>query len=247
MEKLPISVGILSWNSGQTLVDTLTSYFDKGFINHFDDIYILFQECSDDDVKIAEHFGIPYIALTDNVGIGKGFLKLASNAWYDRILLLEHDWHIIEDQEVSWYRLAEGLSLIQDKGYHCVRYRHRKNPGNPHFSFRHKGNELNYYDEEIGCTSPHLLDSLHWLDPSEQFPDKIQKSKGWFLTSSRWANWTNNPCMYSKHFYIDTVSQFAGDGIALEGNISRWWAQQNFKVAHGEGLFCHIDKGKYGK
>ena len=38
-----------------------------------------------------------------------------------------------------------------------------------------------------------------------------------------------------------------GDGIALEGNISKWWAKQTYKVAHGEGLFCHLDEGKHGK
>ena len=35
-------------------------------------------------------------------------------------------------------------------------------------------------------------------------------------------------------------------GIALEGNIGKWWVNQNHKVAHGEGLFKHIDEKKYG-
>ena len=29
---------------------------------------------------------------------------------------------------------------------------------------------------------------------------------------------------------------------SLEGNISKWWAKQTYKVAHGEGLFTHIDE-----
>jgi len=53
--------------------------------------------------------------------------------------------------------------------------------------------------------------------------------------------------MYRKEFYLETVNQFAGNGIDLEGNISRWWAKQDFKVAHGEGLFTHIDLIKYGR
>jgi hypothetical protein len=130
---------------------------------------------------------------------------------------------------------------------HAVRYRHREQPGNPHFSFRHKGKELTYYDDEIGCTSPHLLDSLHWLDPSVEFPDKIKYYGNHFITTSRWGNWTNNPTMYDKDFYLQTVRQFAGEGIALEGNISKWWAQQEFGVAHGEGLFKHNDWQKYGR
>ena len=69
----------------------------------------------------------------------------------------------------------------------------------------------------------------------------------YFVTTSRYGNWTNNPTMYKKRFYLDTVRQFAGDGIALEGNISKWWAQQNYRVAHGEGLFTHNDWQKYGR
>ena len=41
-------------------------------------------------------------------------------------------------------------------------------------------------------------------------------------------------------------SSVAGDGIDLEGNISKWWATQNYKVAHGEGLFKHNDLKKHG-
>jgi len=29
MNKLPISIGILAWKSGQTLVDTLETYYEK--------------------------------------------------------------------------------------------------------------------------------------------------------------------------------------------------------------------------
>jgi hypothetical protein len=68
-----------------------------------------------------------------------------------------------------------------------------------------------------------------------------------FWTTSRYGNWTNNPCLYKKQFYLDTVKQFAGDGIALEGNIGKWWVQQEFKVGHNEGLFMHNDWQKYGR
>jgi hypothetical protein len=109
------------------------------------------------------------------------------------------------------------------------------------------GKELTYYDDEIECTSPHLLDSVHWLDPAIEFPQYINKSEDMFWTTSRYGNWTNNPCLYKKQFYLDTVKPFAGEGIGLEGNISKWWAQQNYKVGHNEGLFKHNDWQKYGK
>ena len=246
MIKLPISIGILSWRSGQTLIDTLTTYYENGLLSLTDNIYILFQEVSEQDELIANHFGIPFTGKQTNIGIGKAFIELTQAAKYDNVLILEHDWKLYEPFETAYTRLRSGIDLL-DSGFRCIRYRHRSNPGYPHFSFKYMGKELEYYDEEIECISPHLLDSLHWLDPAESFPDKIQKQGEYFTTTSRWGNWTNNPCLYKKEFYLQIVEQFAGNGIELEGNISGWWAKQDFKVAHGEGLFTHIDLVKYGK
>jgi hypothetical protein len=245
MNKLPISIGILAWHSGQTLVNTLTTYYENGLFDIVNDVTILFQQVTEEDFVIARHFQLDYIGCQANIGIGKGFIKLTENAKTDNVLVLEHDWQLIEDKDTTYHRLSSGIIAL-DKGFDCIRYRHRADPGNPHFSFKHKGEELTYYDDEIECTSPHLLDSVHWLDPAKEFPDKIQKEGYYFITTSRYGNWTNNPCLYKKNFYLDTVKQFAGDGIALEGNISRWWAKQSFKVAHGEGLFKHVDLVKYG-
>jgi len=246
MDNLNLSIGILSWKSGQTLVNSLTTYFERQFLHQVNDVCILFQEVSEQDKQIANHFGIPYIGLERNVGIGEGFIRLTEQAQTDNVMVLEHDWKLIEDKQTTIDRLKSGLELL-DRGYSCVRYRHRKEPGYPHFSFKYQGRELDYYDEEIECTSPHLLDSVHWTDPAEQFPQHIGKDGEYFTTTSRYGNWTNNPCLYKKDFYLETVKQFAGTGIALEGNISRWWAKQTYKVAHGEGLFKHLDEGKHGK
>jgi hypothetical protein len=37
-----------------------------------------------------------------------------------------------------------------------------------------------------------------------------------------------------------------GEGIELENRISGWWARQEYKIAHGDGLFTHKDSEKYG-
>jgi hypothetical protein len=246
MDKLPISIGILSWNSGQVLVDTLTTYHNNGLFDMVDDITILFQEFNEQDYQIAKHFGLNVIGMNSNIGIGRAFIKLTENAKEEYVLVLEHDWNLIEDKETTYNTLKRSYQAIE-MGLDVVRLRHRKNPGYPHFSFKHQGKELTYYDDEIGCTSPHLLDSLHWCEPDIEFPQQIKKSEDMFHTTSRYGNWTNNPCLYKKEFYLDTVRQFAGDGIALEGNISKWWAQQQFKVGHNEGLFMHNDYHKYGR
>ena len=246
MEKLPISIGILSWHSGQVLVDTLTTYYENGLFDMVNDVTILFQEVTPQDMEIARHFGLDFIGLQKNIGIGQAFIRLTENAQTDNVLILEHDWNLIEDRETTYNTLNRSISAL-NLGLDVVRLRHRKHPGIPHFSFQYQGRELEYYDNEIECTSPHLLDSVHWCDPAEKFPEHIQKSEDMFHTTSRYGNWTNNPCLYKKDFYLDIVRPFAGEGIGLEGNISKWWAQQNYKVGHNEGLFMHNDWQKYGK
>jgi hypothetical protein len=246
MEKLPLSIGILSWHSGQTLINTLESYYNNNLLNLVNDVTILFQEVTEEDKQIANHFGINYIGLNKNIGIGKAFIKLVENSKTENILLLEHDWKLIENQKTTYNRLKSGLEML-NQGYDFIKYRHRKFPGYPLFTQPvYQGNELDHYDNGIGLTSPHLLESIHWLEnPHINFPDKIQKLNDYFITTSRWGNWTNNPGMFKKQFYLNIVSQFAGDGIELEGKISGWWARQDFKVAHGEGLFKHEDLRKY--
>jgi PHD/YefM family antitoxin component YafN of YafNO toxin-antitoxin module len=246
MNKLPISIGILSWHSGQVLVDTLTTYYENGLFDKVNDVTILFKEVTPQDMEIARHFGLDFIGLQKNVGIGQAFIRLTENAKEDCVLVLEHDWNLIENKETTYERLESGLELLGGS-VDVVRYRHRQQPGNPHFSFRNIGKELTYYDDEIECTSPHLLDSLHWLKTKKEFPQHIGQFGEYFLAGSRYGNWTNNPCLYRKQFYLDIVRPFAGEGISLEGNISKWWAQQNYSVAHGEGLFKHNDWQKYGK
>jgi hypothetical protein len=246
MKKLPISIGILSWNSGQVLVDTLTTFHNNGLFDMVNDVTILFQEFNEQDYQIAKHFGLNIIGMNSNIGIGKAFIKLTENAQSNYVLVLEHDWNLIEDRNTTHERLQRSISAIE-MGMDVVRLRHRKNPGHPHFSFQYRGRELEYYDKEIECTSPHLLDSVHWCEPDIQFPEQIKKSEDMFWTTSRYGNWTNNPCLYKKEFYLDIVRPFAGEGIGLEGNISKWWAQENYKVGHNEGLFMHNDWQKYGR
>ena len=116
MEKLDLSIGILSWRSGQTLVNTLQTYFDNEFLHQVNDVCILFQEVSEQDKEIANHFGIPYIGLQDNIGIGQGFIRLTEQAQTNNVLVLEHDWKLIENKQTCIERLNSGIELL-DRGY----------------------------------------------------------------------------------------------------------------------------------
>lgn len=236
---------MLSWNSSDTLDETIKTYQKEGLFDMVNDVTILFQEFNISDYDVARKYNVNLIGQNSNIGIGNAFIKLVNNSQTENVLLLEHDWNLIESKETTYQRLKEGLEFLNE-GYTCVRYRHRKTPGYPHFSFQYIGKELTYFDKKMGYNSPHLLDSLHWMEPDVSFPDKIEKEGNYFVTTSRYANWTNNPCLYRKEFYLNNVKPFVGTGIDLEENISKWWIEQNLKVAQGEGLFKHNDRKKYG-
>lgn len=246
MKKLPISICILSWNNVKTLENTLRSYKKLGLLDLSEDIVILFQEASEQDQKLADKYRVKTILLKENIGIGAGIKLLAENAKFENVLFLENDWELIENKRTVISQLQNGLKLL-DKNYDVIRYRSRKKPGHPLHSLKHKGNELHYFDDWHNCTSPHLLESLHWLDPAAEFPDKIQKDDNFFITTSRWANWTNNPFLVKKDFLLDKILSFAGESLSFERNIAEWWTKQNFKIAQGEGMFTHNDLAKYPK
>lgn len=245
---LPISVGILSWNSRVTLENTLVSYRKNGLFNIVDDVCILFQEASKEDRELAKKYNIPYIALDKNVGIGRGFVMLCEQADNPHVLLLEHDWELTESYIDTRNRLKEALDMLKGDT-DVVRLRSRRNPGFPLYSYEsYFGNELNHYDKDLDLISPHLIDAVHWVQhPDQVFEGKIFSEKGHYVTTSRWANWTNNPCLHRRDFYIELVGWFADKGMLLEPEISHWWARQQFKVAVGEGLFTHNDIEKYKK
>ena len=251
MSQLPLSIGILAWNSGQTLVDTLTTYFYSGLLGLSDDIKLFFQEFNEDDKAIADHFRIEYIASETNIGIGKAFIELANQAKHENFLILEHDWKLIENPEITYHRLKNGIEFL-NRGTHTIRLRHRKHPGYPHFSEKYMNVDWDYIDPWIETKSSHLLDCVHWIEnPEQKFPDRISKvnflGENYFVADSEVSNWTNNPGLFKTKFFHHVLTEFPGEGLDLYKNISYWWARQHFTCAHGEGLFKHEDLAKYGK
>jgi len=247
---LPISLGILSWKSDHSLRNTLESYKRNGLFKIVDDTVILFQEVREEDKKLAKEYGLPYIGLGSNVGIGRGFVMLCEQADHPYVLLLEEDWELVEDYNTTRERLKSALVMLT-ADTDAVRFRSRRNPGYPLYTKdAYQGKELDHYDPTIDMVSPHLFETFHWIEhPEMSFPGLIFTEKGHYVTTSRFSNWTNNPCLHKRDFYIDLVSWFSDkdETLLLEPTISHWWARQQFKIAWGEGLFSHNDIDKYGK
>jgi hypothetical protein len=228
----------------------LFSYLRNGFFDITDDFTIFFQEIKDEDIKLANYFGIKCIGEDTNVGISRAFHALCENAKYENFLILEHDWYLQENKQVTSKRLNSSIKLL-DNNVDCVKLRSMTRPGFPDFSLiRYMDNPLEYFDVEIALHHPHLLDTCHiYKDIHLLFPTKIEQIYDddcmYYTSTSRYGNYTNNPCMYKTSFFKEIIEKFLGEGDSLEGLISKWWTTQNFKIAHSEGLFTHFDIVKY--
>lgn len=256
-EKLPISIGILGWDSiNSSLPNTLFSYFRNNFFDISDDIVIFFQEINDYDIKLANYFDLKYIGDTENIGIANAFYKIVQNAKYENILILEHDWYLQENFETCFKRIQSSINLLNN-GYDCIKMRSMQKTGFPDFShIRYTENPMSYYDPEIEQYYPHLLDTCHiFKDIHKHFPTEISQTFDnecmYYTSTSRYGNYTNNPCIYKTSFYKQILEKFQNDFNTsekyhgLESLLGKWWATQPFKIAHSEGLFTHFDIVKY--
>jgi hypothetical protein len=199
------------------------------------DVCVFAQEGQSKDYKIAFEYKLDIVLNPNNVGIGKAFHRLAHAANTEYILLLENDWVIIEDYfPIVHDQLSKAVRMLETGKADVVKLRNRRVPGDPLYTLQFNGREMD--------SPKHLIECVHWReDPDVDFPDCIKKDEetGLYYAKSTYANHTNNPCLFKKSFYTKNISPFAGDGIDLEGNIQEWWQNQDFTVAHGEGLFTH--------
>jgi hypothetical protein len=222
-----LTLGVLSWGQHKTLKNTLNSYLNHGLLNRQDTEYLIFfQEFSEEDRHIADFFGFDMIASPTNVGIAEGYKELVKEAKGEYFLFLENDWVL---RRSPWGQLVSAICSLATGEFDVVRFRDRKEPGNPLWTRQFEGNELSRPE--------HLLDCVHWKDDPTEFP-QIYYSKPFWYTTSKYANWTNNPTMFKRDFLLEVILPRMGNRD-VEIDIQQWWQEQDYWVAQGEGLFTH--------
>lgn len=237
---IDLSIGILSYNSPKTLTKTLESYKSNGLLNLVREklLYVQPSENSHELIDIGIRYGFnssEIFLAQSNDWIGPAFKYMSENFNSETILLLEDDFELIESLQTTKNILESGVNLLNDGEVDCVRLRSRYNPGDPLYSSHIKGNETNH--------STHLAECVHWREnPDTDFPNyckKISDDPLWYKFSSKYANFTNNPCIYRRSFYrVHIASNFCGKGN-IEDVATEWWSERNFKVISGNGLFKH--------
>lgn len=238
---LPISVGMLAWKAPKTLINTLQSYKSSGLLDIVDDFTIFFQEISQADRELAMTFGVKYIGAETNIGIGKAIEALCHNAESNTFLFAEDDWEVstkFTSQVSLWRILYASRNLLRDGEFDFLRLRSNTNPGHPLYTLQFAGREMD--------SPEHLIEQVHTLGPglATKFPDKVEyldcDGLGFVCTDSFYGNYSNNPFMCKKDWWLEHVAPYSGVGVDLEGKVRDAWRSAGHKVAYSvPGIFTH--------
>lgn len=203
----------------------------------------------------------------ENLPLGLAITRMVELAKHDYVLLLEKDWELIENEQLMRSRLDDSKVLVGSGVAHLVRHRHRQNPGVPlHALIMHQGREDSIFRQQ-----PNLLCYCHhWMkDPVNNYPGKgymwhcggkernVDEDEVWCSTSE-YCNWTNNPGVFLKKWFMDEVGERYRKEYTIEKDkhgtsspfldfeyYTNWrryaWTDKNFTVALGTGLFSHSE------
>jgi hypothetical protein len=222
-----MTIAILSWKSPNTLINTLESYKKYELDLMDDERIIFFQEISDLDRRIAKAYGYQAHGIPVNIGIAAAYKSLVELATGDLFLFLENDWELIEPPRDVLYDAADRL---RNHALDVCRLRHTRNPGEPLWSRQYMGQEM--------VVPEYLLDCCYWQPHPEDFWP-IEKQEEWYITTSPFATWTNNPTFFRTQWLRDVIAPKMGQ-TDIEVDIQSWWKSQQFNVGqHETGLFTH--------
>ncbi len=234
---MTLTIAVLSWGSPTTLQATLESYRTHGLFDYADNRLIHLQEVKRSEAAIAERYGFRPDGSSENIGIGGAFARLVAQSRDKYFLFLENDWQLIVTRDLMVRRIDSAVALLESGRVDCVRFRHREDPGEPLYSRKFEGRELDQ--------TSHLLECVHWIaHPEKTFPTYIEAIRSmnelFYVANSSYANYTNNPCLYRTEFLREAILPVAQNAsLTLEPDMDRVWAAGNYRVAQGEGLFSH--------
>ncbi len=211
-----MTIALLSWGADKTLENTLKSYAYYGLHQQDTERIALLQQGTPEQAKLCYGYGFNPIVLSTNVGIANGYNLLLREATGEYFLFLENDWELIDDPQPQ---IGLGKLIMHQLGIDIVRYRSRRLPGSPLWTKQFEGREMD--------KPTHLLDSVYWTDKAinpinvyyteeylyngehlamDDINPYMRVRTPWYYTSSKYANWTNNPHMAKTEFLREYIA-----------------------------------------
>jgi len=238
--KPTIGLAILTYNRPQVLDQTLKSYKENRFFEIFDEKIILIQENLDASRKVAEKYNLTIYTTEKNIGIGPGNNFLIDKLTTDYFIICQDDFLLINNNFNQ--EIFDKINIIDSNIIDCYRLRNLKTPGDPMYSGKR---HFKPHGDLPETNASGLLYCNFIENPEQKYPNIIKHNKedDIYIMSSKNANYTENPVLYKRKWYIDNLYEFNKiDGIKAENNIQKIWEKQNFKIGFGNGIFRHCDK-----
>jgi hypothetical protein len=235
-----LSIGILTWRSKETLLNSIATHEREGIFDAFDDVLLFCNDYKNSEINFLRESRFSKLILSKaNIGIGPAIRELIMHSRYNNFLFLEDDFiSLAGKQSVS--KIISALDLIINSEVKFVKLRNNSNPGDPCYSYNFIGRERSH---EHGSM---LTDAIYWYGRKTilAHPEVSLQSRmncEYILASSKYSNYTNNPALYTKDFFYSAIAPYLGTGIQLETNIMESWRQSNHLVAHQlDGPFSHL-------
>lgn len=262
-----VGLGLLSWKSHVTLRTTLTALKKAGLLSCFEDCAIVFQECSRDDLDLAEEFGIRPVALAENTGIQFGMKHVAEALDTEFVLHVENDCLLTQTGEEAIRQFEVARSSLKAGDAHVYRFicgtDHRRTGDGPRKYARfHGGSSASGLPLDpllrMGRRvlrpgkSRRMCGNAVYFDehPEERFPQYIERlGTDHFVVDSAAINWINRSIMYPRSWFLDAIIPYAEANPCSRltngtSNLERemncdWWRDQHFKVGILPGVFAH--------
>lgn len=270
--KPTIGLGVLSWRGYDSLRATLETYRRENLFSLFDENLVFLPEIEEVGRELVSGFGMKVAGSAKNLGILGGFQGMAEAMSTDYILLCENDYALIENHAAAAAQLVRGVAALEAGDAVVWRYRHRAEPG----QVWHVGKAHRYWPP----ANADRVDKLMALMRRAVRPDKAKKFIGYsvfyhddrhvvhpplvkqtvggdYLVRSDAINWSNNPFLISRRFFLDTIipaalaratSRTINGFPTIETELnSKWWRDQKFWVGiSNPGLFTHARHGDRG-
>lgn len=226
---LNLDIGILTHNRPEILKKTMDSNINNGLFELVNNIFVYVNDNNIEEYKKLEnqYKNINFIFPNNNYGIGYGIKYLFGNIKSKHFLFLEDDFINIKNKIDNKNQIELSISLL-NQDIDVVRLRNLKIPGEP----------LWYRDDQ----ETHIINSLYLKEYKNKYKDKFEHKNSnninYYISTSKHANFTNNPCMYKSSFFKNTIDKYCYS--VLEDTIQDFWQNSNFKVVQLDGLFSHL-------
>ena len=232
-DKVPVSVGILSYKAPRTIAATLEAYAQHNFLDIFAEVKLFFQCVSDEDIQTAKKHKLEWCGRSDNIGIQNGMRWVVENLKSEYILYLENDCPLVVDTATAEFEINRAMKYLASGQIDVMRLRSRFTPGEQFADVRkyttvHTPFEIDerfvQTDEVRISQRPKWHRFLKRLfypgygirmigrslyiekGPERLFPKYIWKTgDGMYIVNSKVINWTNQSVLTTKRFFLQML------------------------------------------